>query len=276
MKSITLILVLFLQSFAIAAIEKSDLIKAFDLIYAQRTDEFKLEKSTEFKGLLKDYLNENDPFTADLDGLKLFSKGEKKGKFRIFNWNVPLNEKHHFECFFAVANKKTGFTFLDCTPSKKPNSKIKNRTMSHKDWPSALYYEIVPLQKNSNYFVLLGWDGYDELINRKVIEIIYVSERTIKFGANKFKEYPKPIKRYILEYGDDAIVSINYDVKFKRFVFDHLSPTRPDLEGQYQFYVPDMTFDAFVLKKGDLYFRENIKFLREKQESDKEFYDPRN
>ena len=151
-----------------------------------------------------------------------------------------------------------------------------NRSMSSKDWPGALYYEIISLsKKNVAQFALLGWEGNNEMSNRKVIEIISINEKNVKFGANYFNEFEKPIKRFVMEYRDDVVVGMTYDPKFKRIVFDHLSPPRTDLKGQFQFYGPDMTFDAFVLKKGQLYFREDVKFLRERNEKDANFYDPR-
>jgi len=258
------------------SLTKSELVSSFNAIYSQQNDKAKIEKSKDFKSSLKTYLKENNALEADLVGLRLFAQKEVKDRFRIFNWNVPLEDGNLYECLFAVPNSNDGINIIECKPSRKAADKIVNRVMSNKDWPAALYYDIIPMTKGKcNEFILLGWDGKDEMTNKKVIEILTLGEKNLKFGANKFKEVEKPIKRYVVEYGEEAIVSINYDDKFNRLVFDHLSPTRPDLKGQFQFYVPDMTFDAFVLKKGDLYLRENVKFLREKTDKDANFYDPR-
>ena len=258
------------------SVSKSDLVTSFNSIYSQENDKAKINQSKKFKSLLKDYLKENHALEADLNGLRMFSKKETKDRFRIFNWNIPMEDDNFYECLFAVPNSKDGFNIIECKPTRKTEDKIANRVLSNKDWPAALYYDIIPMTKGKcNQFILLGWDGKDEMTNKKLIEILTLGEKNLKFGANKFKEVPKAIKRFVIEYGEEATVSINFDEKFNRLVFDHLSPTRPDLDGQFQFYVPDMTFDAFVLKKGELYLRENVKFLREKTEKDANFYDPR-
>jgi len=261
-------------SIAFYGLEKDELEASFKAIYMQTNDFDRLQQNEIFKSNLKKYIS-SDPFEADLEGLMLFSRLEHKKNFRIFNWNVPLENKNHFECLFALQEGKDRFKIIECKATKRPIQKVHNRIMSHNDWLPALYFNIIELDKKSKQYVLLGWDGNDELTNRKIIEIIQIGGNTIRFGAHKFKETKKSIKRHIIEYGEEAIVSINFDEKFNRIVFDHLSPSRPDLEGQYQFYVPDMTFDAYVIKKGELHLRENIKFLREKQESDRDFFDPR-
>ncbi len=273
--AITILFFLFVGQ-SLWSVSKQDLISSFNGIYSQQSDNEKIEQSRAFKSLLKDYLNENNALEADLVGLRMFSEKESKDRFRIFNWNIPLEDDNFYECLFAVPNSNDVINIIECKPTRKADEKVVNRIMSNKDWPAALYYDIIPMTKGKcKQFILLGWDGKDEITNQKVIEILTLGEKNLKFGANKFKEVNKPIKRFVLEYGEEASVSINYDEKFNRFVFDHLSPTRPDLEGQFQFYVPDMTFDAFVLKKGELYLRENIKFLREKTDKDANFYDPR-
>ena len=140
----------------------------------------------------------------------MFSKKEEQGRFRVFNWNVPLSKGNHYECVFAVPGSDGTIKLMECKPTKKDLSSLANRSMTHKDWPGLLYYDIVPLsKKNDKEFILLGWDGNDELTNRKVIETISISEKNIRFGLNKFKEFPQSIKRYILEYSNEAIVSLN-------------------------------------------------------------------
>lgn len=265
-----------LLNLQLRATEMSDLKTQFEAIFQKNTDTEKISASKDFRESLKQYLLERDAMNADLSDLKMYSEKEANGKFRILNWNVPLTYKNHYECLFVLPADDETYRIITCTNSRKDLSSVVNRGLSAKDWPGALYYEIVPLsKKDADKFVLLGWDGYNKTSTRKVLEVVTIGDRSVKFGANIFKEYDKSIKRFVMEYRDDAIAGMTYDPKFKRVVFDHLSPPRPDLEGQYQFYGPDMTFDAFVIKKGQLHFRENVKFLREKNAKDSNFYDPR-
>ena len=275
MRLVTLILFLICYS-SFNALDKGSLFKEFNEIYNKSSDQEKIASSKEFRSHLIAFLQEADAMNIDFSEFMMFSKKEEKGRFRIFNWNVPLSNRNHYECVFAVAKAKGGVNLITCKSSTKDLSQLNNRSLSHKDWPAVLYYDIIPLsKKNDKEFVLLGWDGNDAITSRKVIEVISINEKNIRFGLNRFKDMDKPIKRYIIEYSSDATVGLNYEKKFKRLVFDHLSPTSPNLEGQYQFYVPDMSFDSFVFKKGDLYYRSDVKFRREKNDKDANFYDPR-
>ena len=276
MRHIIFISLFFLLNLQLRATEMADLKIQFEAIFQKNTDTEKISASKDFREILKQYLLDGDAMNADLSELKMYSEKEEKSAFRILNWNVPLTYKNHYECLFVLPTKDDSYRIVTCTNSRKDLSSVANRGLSAKDWPGALYYEIIPLsKKEADKFVLLGWDGYNKTSTRKILEVVTIGERTVKFGANIFKDYDSPIKRFVMEYRDDTIAGLTYDPKFKRIVFDHLSPPRPDLKGQYQFYGPDMTFDAFVMKKGQLYFRENVKYLRDKNAKDAMFYDPR-
>jgi len=41
-----------------------------------------------------------------------------------------------------------------------------------------------------------------------------------------------------------------YDTKFNMIVMDHLSPSSPVYNGDYQFYGPDLSFDALKFEDG--------------------------
>jgi hypothetical protein len=53
-------------------------------------------------------------------------------------------------------------------------------------------------------------------------------------------------------------MSLRYDPQKKMIVFDHLSPTKPSLEGQYEFYGPDFTYDGLKFEKGVWEHYQNI------------------
>lgn len=56
-------------------------------------------------------------------------------------------------------------------------------------------------------------------------------------------------QRVIFEFTNDAVLTLNYEKKKDRIVFNQLVPERPDLEGIYEFYSPDLLFDAYVWKE---------------------------
>ena len=45
-------------------------------------------------------------------------------------------------------------------------------------------------------------------------------------------------------------MGLKYDERFKMIVFDHLSPIRPELAGDYKFYGPDFSYDGYKFENG--------------------------
>jgi hypothetical protein len=60
----------------------------------------------------------------------------------------------------------------------------------------------------------------------------------------------KPLNRIIFEFNERVQVTLEYNEVMKMIVFDHLSPSRPSLEGQYQFYGPDFSYDGLLFEDG--------------------------
>lgn len=89
-----------------------------------------------------------------------------------------------------------------------------------------------------------------------------------KFGTPIFNIGKKVKKRVIFEYNSQAIMSLRYDEDKKLIIFDHLSPPDPSLEGQYQYYGPDGSYDALKFKKGKWILLEDLD-ARNKRKSNK-------
>ena len=192
-----------------------------------------------------------------------FSKLNRMGKiispdlrFRIYNWN----------CVFSNGSYKY-FGILQY----KEKSKIKVKILSDKadadmfstyqpeNWPGALYYKIIPFKsKGSASYLLLGWDGNNVSTNKKLIEVLSFEKSGIKFGNPVIAWRGKQLNRVVFEYAKQARMSINYQEKEKRLVFDHLSPSKPQYRNQFEYYGPDFTHDALQLKKGIWILQENV------------------
>jgi hypothetical protein len=125
-----------------------------------------------------------------------------------------------------------------------------------------LYYSIIPtkVKKQGSYYVLLGWDGYSNFSTRKVIDVLYYDKQLGNwvFGKPIFGPPFSGQYRYFIEYSSKVVVSLKYHPKEKNIVFDHVVPPNKGLEGIYEFYVPDMSFDAFQLDKTRWNFVQNI------------------
>ena len=201
------------------------------------------------------------------------------GKLRILNWNVPFDDGTHTYGAFVQweddSKKDPSLNWIELTPAQRLDPGYANKYMTPEKWKGALYYEIITVGKKRDvYYVLLGWDGADGLINRKVIEPLEVKGDKLRFGAPVFKVDKGSPKRFIMEYSDDVSASLRYRKAEGRIVFDHLAPRQQGLEGNPAFYGPDLTFDAFVLEKNQWQFQSNVDVTLSKEDSARPWIDP--
>ena len=87
----------------------------------------------------------------------------------------------------------------------------------------------------------------------------FSGKNKIKFGLPIFKKNKKESqKRVVIEYDAKTSVSVSYQQKEQRIVFNHLVPPKKDLEELEEYYIPEGTFNAYKYKKGKWWLEQNI------------------
>lgn len=249
------------------------------LIGSSESFEEKQKASESFRLLLMSVLDMEGCFEYDFNELTTVSTIKSPDeKFRIFNWNLPHDdETHEYFCFILHFDKKTNSThWEELLDSSKRINKIQSKYLKPDQWLGALYYEIIPVKqsKTRTVYTLLGWDGNTRSTTKKIIDAISFDGSKIKLGAPIFKSEKGTTKRFILEYSSDSMVSLRWNKKEKRIIFDHLSPRDPMMTGVYSYYGPDMTYDSFNLEKGKWIFNSDVDVRNGK--TDKPYYNPEN
>jgi hypothetical protein len=121
------------------------------------------------------------------------------------------------------------------------------------------------------FYTLIGWDGNNKLTTRKFVDVLYFkSNGDPVFGKDVFKFPRKNPKRLMFEYSSEVSMSLKYNESENRIVYSHLSANQEGelLEGQYQFYGPDGSFDALELKKDKWVTVEDVDARQEKSKND--------
>jgi hypothetical protein len=144
------------------------------------------------------------------------------------------------------------------------------------NWYGALYYKLIRTKyKRKTYYTLLGWNGNTALSNQKIIDVLQVSkDGKISFGAPIFEDVKGHKHRIILEYAEQAAVSLRYLENDAVIVFDHLVPTNPAFEGQFAFYSSDFSNDAYRFEKGRWKFMRNYAAKNERDFRPEDFKKP--
>jgi len=94
---------------------------------------------------------------------------------------------------------------------------------------------------------LLGWKAVNESMTKKIIEILFIDKKKVRFGHPLLKSGSVYKNRIIFTYDSHSTMSLRYEEGKKGIVFDHISQNKNNpsaLSG------PDGTYDIFKLKKG--------------------------
>ncbi|MCW3076635.1 MAG: hypothetical protein JWO32_1244 [Bacteroidetes bacterium] len=206
----------------------------------------------------------------------------KDKKFKLITWNLHKDDGTHGYFGYLLVNNskriKKGmfghetieayeyFKLIDYSGTiKKPENYIG----SPAKWYGMLYYSLVECD---GFYTLLGYDLNDNLTRKKFVDVLYFKpDGSPVFGKDVFKFARKNPKRLMFEYSSEVSMSLKYNEKRKQIIYSHLAPKDAGsvLEGQYQYYGPDGSFDALELKKDKWVTLEAIDITNEKNKNDK-------
>ncbi len=243
-------------------------------------DEQKQKLNGKLCETLERTLERKGAFDFAFDSLRKFKLllSPPDNSFRLYSWNIEMQDgTQQYSGFIHVYNKKKKqYEVFRLNDRSEGMKNVENAACDKDYWFGASYYRIIESKyKGKKYYTLLGWDGNDRITNKKLIDVLYFdSKGNPKFGDGIFKYDRKTVKRVILEYKAGLFVSLKYDESKNRIVFDHLSPETPQLEGQYQFYGPDFSYDSFEFQKGKWIFSQEVDVHNPKKEEDKKYNTP--
>ena len=258
------------------------------LIRESPSDSAKVHLNSLFSTTLNKAIHLPGSFDYPFDSVKILGKLKSPDKiFRTYNWNLPgSNGSNISYCFLQVHNKsKDQYDYYNLHDRSDSIEKPEIQSQDADHWYGALYYTIIKNTSNRDkktYYTLLGWIAKNRFIAEKIIEILcFDSIGTPRFGAKIFENFQDgQARRVIFRYSVSARMALNYSEmdlpagkkwtamlkqsgikgkKAKMIIFDHLVPLDPQLENQYQFYVPEAdTYDAFVFSQNRWVFLQEV------------------
>jgi hypothetical protein len=242
----------------------------------------RIEGNKKFMAVWDGIVNNPNILNYSFEGLKDISVlVPKDKKFMLITWNLYRDDgTHAFFGYLLVNNSKRikkGFMEYE-TVEEYEYFKLLDRSATVKNpeayignpdkWFGMIYYSVVECD---GYYTLLGYDPNDKLIQRKFVDVLYFRPNGEPvFGKDVFKFPRKNPKRLMFEYSSEVSMSLKYNDKQNRIIYSHLASNQEGnlLEGQYQFYGPDGSFDALELKKDKWVTVEDIDGRMEKSKND--------
>ncbi len=173
--------------------------------------------------------------------------------FRLFTWNLLLDSGKYMYFGAIQMNRADSLVLYGLYDSSDNIRDAEFKTLDNRHWMGALYYQIHDYTyKGKRHYLLFGWDGEDEFVNKKLIDVLYFDENNRpKFGLPIFEDDEDEYKsRMIHTFANQAAIICRYNPEENTIVFDHLEPFNPLQKGMYQYYVPDGTYDYMEFVKG--------------------------
>jgi hypothetical protein len=175
----------------------------------------------------------------------------KNDAFRIFTWNLLLDSGQYL--YFGAIQIGDGDDLVlhGLYDSAQIFEHPEQEITDNKHWVGALYYQIMHYRyQKQDYYLLLGWDGEDAGCNKKVIDVLQLNELDEPvFGHPIFQMDDVVQNRVIFTFADEATMLLRYEEKDEMIVFSNLVPPNPMMQGDYEHYLPDGTYDYFKRKK---------------------------
>ncbi|MDR0801986.1 hypothetical protein [Fluviicola sp.] len=266
MKVSLLILLLTLSFHSLAQFDaiarEQELAVLLDSLRASQKNDRKEFWNKQFKTLVEQTLHEPGIFEITFPKLKTLGVIDSPDKLvRIVNWNVEQDDgsQKYYAYVLHKEIKKGEHTVIELIDNSMMLPGKPEETLEANRWYGALYYQIIPVEKsNKTYYTLLGWDGGTRMSNTKLIDVLYFSGNSLKLGYPLFKSADKTAKRIFYEHSEKTVMSLRYEPEYNRIIFDHLMPETPTMAGFYEFYVPDMSYDAFILEGSRWVLKEDV------------------
>jgi len=182
-------------------------------------------------------------------------------RLKIITWNLNLTDGTNKYFCYLIRKAKKGkpneiFKLTAVNMDEPPSI---NTTYSEENWYGALYYAVQPFRyKRETCYVLLGLDYTNLLVSTKIIDVLtFTEDGGIIFGKDCFIKEGEKRFRELLKYSSDGVAILRFNNR-KSIIFDHLVPVSQVRRNSPEYYVPEFSFDAYVLKKGMWRFKENF------------------
>jgi hypothetical protein len=254
---------------------------AYSQLAAAKTDDVRNAASQKMRSLFESTFSNPSTFSYPFEKLKISKVVSSDNHIRVLNWNQPNTDgSYKYYCYVLIRNSKDSlYKWVELLDQVRDPEKLESKFLTPEKWYGALYYAIEPIdgkkKKRSNTYLLLGWDGKDNLSTKKVIDAITLNGEKLKLGAPIFETEHGTQKRVMYEYNNEVSMSLRYYMKKKCIVLDHLAPKSAASYQVYSDYGPDGTYDMFMWKKDKFEFLDNIEVTQFADDSDKPYSDPR-
>lgn len=245
-----------------------------EILFTDAPDELKIKTDQDFESQIHDFLNQPASVAFTWDSIK-FVKCLKPedGRFALVTWVVPLADHRYHYAGFVQKLRGAKTVEVDTVYALNPNGEEIDLRKSYPSalWPAAVYQEILPKDKNTGFYTLLGWVGKPEGLSGKNIETLsFDTAGAPVFGMPAFSMKDGSMQnRVMFEYTSEIPFHLAYEQqrlpgKKRRnhpmIVFNRIGENTPGMGRMFRGPVPSYEFfDAFAMIGGKWVLFEDVK-----------------
>ena len=237
------------------------------LINRAETDEIRMTSAEYLWKKLAAILEEPGSFNYPFDSLRqrtVSIVSPKDEKFKMFTFNAVLkNGKfiHYGILQYKIKKREYGVEVMKDTTTAY-NKGVLDDQLYPDEWFGALYYKVKAIKHwcRKTRYVLLGFDGADAAINRKVIDVLTFTKEGPVFGYEMFREGewdPDFEYRVVMEANGEVYQTVRFleTGKTTNIIMDQLKPSYPEVAGDVRYNVPNGEYDVYQLNRKGRYMR---------------------
>jgi hypothetical protein len=247
-----------------------------DSILRGSNDSIRVNANNDFTARFKNLLQSPNTFDYAFDSLKNVSKLKSDDNLiRIYTWILPTDSGRHYQYFGFVQYRNSKLktfkttTLIDAAPD---STGFLKKTFKPDTWYGALYYKIITVKNNDQtYYTLLGWKGNTLLTTKKVIDILYIKNNNLLFGAPILQNDKKMQSRIVFEFNAQTSMLLHWDERNHKIIYDYLGPANEAGSKMPETYGATMIYDALNWKKGKWNYAHDID-IRNEEDSEKPGY----
>jgi hypothetical protein len=267
MKAVSLFLLclistsLFSQKDTLLANREKRLANFLNILRNSSVDQDKINANVVFRDYLLETIQYPTSYSYSFESLtSLGIITSPDNAFKLYCWNVEMEDaSNRFYCFLVRKGKRNNKNKVIEFLEKNSVSAMSQDVLTENNWYGALYYKIIPVEKGSKkIYTLLGWRSNGTLSHSKLIDVISIHGTHVKFGDLIFKNKRELKRRVCFEYSKKSMMSLKYEINLERIIFDHLSPESPSMTGFFEYYVPDMSYDAYFFEEDKWVLKEDV------------------
>ena len=284
-KNISLIAIWLFSAFYGVSQQSFDFVKAeieltrlFQTLSRSQDHHVRNSANEEFLTLLKSTLEEKGAFDYPFAHLQFRKLTPTDKKFRLFNWILEKEDgKEFFGVMMVLDKQKKNYQIIQLMDDSDGIFDLPNAILGKDNWFGTFYSEVIQTEANGRkYYTLLGWNGNDRTVNRRIIEILtFDSNGYPVFGADIFtgrRGQKEKFKRRIFEHSRRGSMILRYDyqaysepvgtpkpgqrqkeklIRANMIVFDRLVPPNPEMISSPESYIAGGgVYDAYVWLNG--------------------------